>query len=244
MEHRNQVEFEVTGAYGLFSDPVMRVGGEKCSLQVPTYEALKGILASVYWKPTLIWYIDAVRVMNPIRMQTKGVKPILYAHGPNAAANTLSYYTYLYKVRYQVEAHFEWNPNMPDLAPDRNEDKHFQIAQRMIKRGGRRDIFLGTRECQGYVEPCTFGEGRGAYDQTPELGFGMMYHGLNYPSDTGREKLELRLWRPVMAYGIINFMLPYQCTEVRELCDWEKESFMLRRNCQPVEELCREAIQA
>ena len=33
MEHRNQVEFEVTGAYGLFSDPVIRVGGEKCSLQ-------------------------------------------------------------------------------------------------------------------------------------------------------------------------------------------------------------------
>ncbi len=34
----------------------------------------------------------------------------------------------------------------------------------MIERGGRRDIFLGTRECQGYVEPCVFGEGEGAYD--------------------------------------------------------------------------------
>lgn len=37
-----------------FSDPIMRVGGEKCSYQVPTYEALKGILMSVYWKPTII----------------------------------------------------------------------------------------------------------------------------------------------------------------------------------------------
>lgn len=39
--HSNIVEFEVYGDYALFSDPIMRVGGEKCSYQVPTYEALK-----------------------------------------------------------------------------------------------------------------------------------------------------------------------------------------------------------
>ena len=43
----NIVEFQVTGDYALFSDPILRVGGEKCSYQVPTYEALKGILQSV-----------------------------------------------------------------------------------------------------------------------------------------------------------------------------------------------------
>ena len=48
-EHPNIVEFEVFGDYALFSDPLMRLGGEKCSYQVPTYEALKGILSSVYW---------------------------------------------------------------------------------------------------------------------------------------------------------------------------------------------------
>ena len=72
----NIVEFEVTGSYGLFSDPVMRIGGEKCSYQVPTYEALKGVLASVYWKPTLIGYIAAVRLMTPIQMEVKGISPI------------------------------------------------------------------------------------------------------------------------------------------------------------------------
>lgn len=40
-EHPNIVEFEVFGDYALFSDPLMRLGGEKCSYQVPTYEALK-----------------------------------------------------------------------------------------------------------------------------------------------------------------------------------------------------------
>lgn len=71
-EHENLVEFQVSGDYALFSDPIMRVGGEKCTYQVPTYEALKGVLSSVYWKPTLTWIIDAVRVMNPIQMETEG----------------------------------------------------------------------------------------------------------------------------------------------------------------------------
>ena len=48
-KYDNIVEFQVTGDYALFSDPIMRVGGEKCTYQVPTYEALKGILHSVYW---------------------------------------------------------------------------------------------------------------------------------------------------------------------------------------------------
>lgn len=42
MQHRNIVQFEVMGDYALFSDPIMRMGGEKCSYQAPTYEALKG----------------------------------------------------------------------------------------------------------------------------------------------------------------------------------------------------------
>ena len=92
----NIVEFQVTGDYALFSDPILRVGGEKCSYQVPTYEALKGILQSVNWKPTIIWVIDAVRVMHPIQMETKGIRPIKYSGG-----NDLSYYTYLKDCCYQ-----------------------------------------------------------------------------------------------------------------------------------------------
>ena len=91
MQYPNIVEFEVTGDYGLFSDPIMRVGGEKASYQVPTYEALKGILMSVYWKPTLIWIIDEVRIMNRIQTEVKGVRPIKYYNDKN----DLAYYTYL-----------------------------------------------------------------------------------------------------------------------------------------------------
>ena len=73
-------------------------------------------------------------------------------------------YTYLADVEYQVRAHFEWNLFREDMAADRIDGKHFQIAKRMIEKGGRQDIFLGARECQGYVEPCGFGEGSGAYN--------------------------------------------------------------------------------
>ena len=224
MRYPNLVEFEVSGDYGLFSDPLTRVGGEKCSYHIPTYEALKGILASVYWKPTIIWHIDAVRVMNRIRTEVKGIRPIKYNGG-----NDLSYYTYLRDCRYQVRAHFEWNLNRPELAGDRNENKHHSIARRMIEKGGRRDIFLGTRECQGYVEPCVFGEGAGAYDDLDELGFGLMYHGITYADEAYSAdtmgKMTANFWYPVMKNGIITFQKPQNCPLHKTLGDMEMKPF-------------------
>lgn len=205
MRYRNTVEFMVYGRYALFSDPITRVGGEKFSYQVPTYQALKGILESVYWKPSLIWYIDEVRVMNKIQTQSKGMRPIQYS----APSNDLAYYTYLKDVRYQVRAHFDWNMNRPELYHDHNENKHHNIARRMIQRGGRRDVFLGTRECQGYVRPCVFGEDAGYYDNYGDISFGLMVHGFDYPDETGLDKMSIRLWKnAVMENGRIKFPLP------------------------------------
>ena len=222
--HPNIVEFEVSGAYALFSDPIMRVGGEKCSYQVPTYEALKGILASIYWKPTIIWVVDAVRVMHPIQMEVKGIRPIKYNGG-----NDLAYYTYLKDCRYQVRAHFEWNLNRPELAQDRNENKHYEIARKMIRKGGRRDNFLGTRECQGYVEPCVFGEGEGAYDAIGQLAFGVQFHGMTYAdeaySSQTQGKMTARFWTPVMKQGVIDFIRPEDCTMTKVIREMPMKPF-------------------
>lgn len=209
-KYRNTVEFMVWGKYALFSDPITKVGGEKFSYLVPTYQSLKGILESVYWKPTFIWYIDAVRVMNKIQTQSKGMRPILYAPQRNKnKKNELAIYTYLKDVCYQVRAHFDWNFNRPELETDQNEHKHHNIAKRMIERGGRRDVFLGTRECQGYVKPCVFGEGKGYYDDYGEINFGLMVHGFDYSDETGKNELAVRLWKNVvMKDGIIEFPLP------------------------------------
>lgn len=224
------IAFNVWARHALFTDPLTRVGGEKCSYHVPTYEALKGIAKSIYWKPTFIWIIDEVRIMKRIRTQTKGTKPMKY----HKEGNDLAIYTFLVDVEYQVRAHFEWNLHRPELADDRNPGKHFAVAQRTLERGGRQDIFLGTRDCQGYVEPCEFGSGTGAYDGAEEFAYGLMFHGFDYPDETGDGKLHARFWRPTMVDGVIRFPRPEDCIRrfVREMTT---KAFVKDRNLRGVE---------
>ncbi len=239
MQYSNTITLRLWGRYALFSDPVTRVGGEKHSYPVPTYQAVKGILESVYWKPTFIWCPDAIRVMNPIETESKGIRPIRY----NDGSNDLSIYTYLVDVSYQIKAHFEWNLHRADLSDDRNENKHYFIAKRMLERGGRRDIFLGTRECQGYVEPCEFGQGPGAYDGTPPIDFGLMLHGITYADEDGSGQMSERLWRPVMQDGVIQFIRPEDCPVIRPIHKQRTKSFVLGENMQGCDALYQEVKQ-
>ncbi len=204
----NRIEFKVFGKYALFTDPITRIGGEKCSYHIPTYQALKGIAEAIYWKPTIKWIVDKVRIIKPIQTQTKGIKTILY----KGSGNDLAIYTYLHDVEYQVSAHFEWNEAREDLVRDRNENKHYFIAKRMLERGGKRDVFLGARECGAYVEPCIFGSGEGAYDNIEELSYGIMFHSFDYPSENKEEKLYTRLWYATVKRGVISFPRPEECT--------------------------------
>lgn len=244
---KNTISFKLSGRYALFTDPITRIGGEKCSYQIPTYEALKGVLKSIYWKPTLIWVVDKVRVMKPIRTQTKGVKPVdingvypsLKTQGKQAAFHTLSIYTFLREVEYQVQAHFIWNEFRPELANDRIDGKHYAIAKRTLEKGGRQDIFLGTRDCQGYVEPCEFGAGEGAYDDLDELGFGLMFHGFDYPDEGGKDEIGRtalcsRFWRAVMKHGVIEFPLPENCEHRQIVREMEPKEFGLQKNLKDV----------
>lgn len=227
---KNSISFRLWGRYALFTDPITKIGGEKCSYHIPTYEALKGVLKSIYWKPTLIWYVDRVRVIKPLQTQTKGTKPLVWNGG-----NSLAIYTFLHDVEYEVEAHFEWNEHRPELEQDRIDGKHFAIAQRMLEKGGRQDIFLGTRDCQAYVEPCEFGTGVGNYDQLPELGFGLMFHGFDYPDETGIDELHSRFWQPLMRNGIIEFPRPEACEIKRFVRKMRAKEFDLNTNLLPVE---------
>ena len=232
---RNQIEYVVYGEYGLFTDPQMKLGGEKMTMQIPSYEALKGITESIYWKPSIIWFIDEVRIITPIQMESKGIRPIEYGGG-----NTLANYTYLRRPCYQVRAHFEFNEARPDLSADFNEHKHHNIAKRCVNAGGRRDIFLGTRECQGYVEPCVFGEGEGAYDQVT-LDFSTMVHGITYPDQRSESNMmQLRLWQPKMVNGVIKFIRPEECTLVKDIREFVPKSFVIGENMQFVDETEKE----
>ena len=158
--------------------------------------------------------------MKRIRTQTKGTKPQEFGGG-----NTLAIYTFLADVEYQVRAHFEWNLHRSSLKEDQIEGKHFAIAQRMVERGGRQDIFLGTRDCQGYVESCKFGDGAGDLDDAGELAFGLMFHGFDYPDETGDQKLHARFWQQTMNNGVIRFDRPEDCAVKRYVRDMTVKPF-------------------
>jgi len=219
----NKIEFSLKGKYALFTDPVTKIGGEKSSYHLPTYQALKGITESIYWKPTIVWIIDKVRIIRKIQTEAKNVKPLQMDGQYGTNRHDLSIYSYLRDVEYQVQAHFEWNMLRKDLAIDRNEDKHYQIALRMIDKGGRRDIFLGSRECQGYVEPCRFNSGEGFYDKEGELSYGLMFHSFEYPSESGIEKLSAHFWQVKLKKGIIEFPRTEKCPHKREIGPMEYE---------------------
>jgi CRISPR-associated protein Cas5d len=228
---KNSISFRLWGRYALFTDPITKVGGEKCSYQLPTYEAIKGVLKSIYWKPTLIWYVDRVRVIKPLRTQTKGTKPLIWSKGnESSATHSLAIYTFLRDVEYQVEAHFEWNEHRPALAADRIDGKHYAILKRTLEKGGRQDIFLGTRDCQAYVEPCVFGEGEGAYDDIDELAFGLMFHSFGYPDETGTDELHSQFWQATLKKGILEFPRPEACTVRRIVRPMSVKAFGIGTN--------------
>ncbi len=218
-ERSRTFEFLVQGNQALFTDPLTGLGGENASLPFPTYEALVGICESIYWKPTLRWVIEVVRVMKPIRFYVQGVKTRSFSNEDTG----LHGYSYLWDVAYQVRAYFVWNPDRPDLAADRNMKKHEHIAERALHAGGRRDVFLGTRECQAYVEPMAFGSTEGYYDDTGCQQFGLTYHGIDYPK-ARTEQAMIRFWYPAMTDGVVAFIAPADCP-VRRVCQSKLTDF-------------------
>ena len=38
-------------------------------------------LQSIYWKPSLKWIVDEVRIVNSIIMESKGIRPLDYIGG-------------------------------------------------------------------------------------------------------------------------------------------------------------------
>ncbi|MNP85567.1 hypothetical protein D3C76_1853640 [compost metagenome] len=66
-----------------------------------------------------------------------------------------------------------------------------------------------------------------------------MVHGINYPDETGRAHMEVRLWNPVMRDGVIRFTRPEECTQVRTISDMQPKLFN-ETNVQSADELLEE----
>ncbi len=215
----NIIEFEIIGRSAMFIDPT-NIQGRSHSLPVPTYEAIKGILRSVYWKPTFIWVPDDVRIMSEIRT---GRYPVKFRNGSVIEQERLI------DVRYQVRAHFVWNMNRPEFAADRNEDKHFRIALRSLNCGGRYPVYLGRNDCPGELRPARFGSGNGSYDTSDRVEFGSIYHGTTFPDegwdDRSRRGIYRRKWYCAMNGGVIHFIQPQLCS-AEFVCGAEPKRFL------------------
>lgn len=230
---------KIDGPYALFTDPLTKGIGEKFSYMVPTMQALIGIVEGVYWKPTLYYLIDEVKVLKPIQTETKSVL-LPMNNGPK----DLSHFTYLRDVSYAIKFHFEWAENRPDLERDRNEKKHEQILLRSMEKGGRRDIFLGTRECIGSVSRLR----RAEYEKLKSpikgtISLGIMFHSFSYQDYENNKKGEGRLYSQfdsiVMKEGTIQFKRPEDCT-IRHLLTNYKIRDFTKDNMKPVGEEWKE----
>src|SRR5699024_6117919 len=118
------VKVRVWGNYALFSRPEMKV--ERCSYDVMTPSAARGILEAVYWHPGMRWVIDKIHVVNPVRftsVRRNEVKSkilagnVLQAYNGKKDPRSLYISTkaeivqraslLLRDVEYVIEAHFE-----------------------------------------------------------------------------------------------------------------------------------------
>ncbi len=222
----NPFYMKVFGDYALFTDPMTKGGGENFTYQIPTYQSIKGIVEACYWKPTFYYIIDSVKVINPIKTETKGILSPMKDGGKD-----LNYYTYLKDVEYLIKYHFEWNDNRMDLIHDRNEKKHEQILLRSMQKGGRRDAFLGTRECIGYIErirKSDFEDIKSYYDGKT-ISLGIMFHSFVYPDEAydndTKNVLTSNFCPIVMTNGKIDFVEPNDCKIKHKLGNYSIKKF-------------------
>ena len=154
------VRLHVWGDRACFTRPEMKV--ERVSYDVPTPSAARGILEAIHWKPAIVWRIDRIHILKPIRFASfrrneVGAKTSTALAGRAMRAGSVAGLglsidserqqraaTMLIDVDYVIEAHFD----MTDRADGDDPAKHIAMFNRRAESG---QCFhrpcLGTREC-------------------------------------------------------------------------------------------------
>lgn len=206
----------IRGDLALFTNPATKGGSERSSYSTPTRQALQGIVDGIYHKPTFTNVVTEVKVINQIQTELHGVRALLHDYSAD-----LSYISYLSDVEYLVKFYFIWNENRQDLIQDRLPNKHEAIMERSIRKGGRRDIFLGTRECLGLVDEISqeeYEEAR-SYYQDVSIDLGIMFHSFAYPTDKSTP-LRSYFTKTVMENGVVKFKDQSECEIVNNLSSY------------------------
>ena len=207
------VRVRMWGDYALFSRPEMKV--ERCSYDVMTPSAARGMLEAIYWHPGMRWVIDKIYVRKPIQftsIRRNEVKSKVLAGNVLSAINGGGKPLYissreeivqraailLRDVEYVVEAHFEMTPK---ATPGDNEGKFKDIIMRRLRRGEcYHRPYFGCREFPAQFALYEEEKVDTAYDGT-ERDLGYMLYDLDY-SDT--EDIKPMFFRAVMKDGVLD----------------------------------------
>ncbi len=208
------VKVRVWGNYALFSRPEMKV--ERCSYDVMTPSAARGILDAVYWHPGMRWVIDRIYVVKPVQFTSVRRNEV---KSKISAGNVLQVYNgadkplyistktdivqraslLLKDVEYVIEAHFEMTEKAN--ASD-NPGKFKDIIMRRLRRGECFHMpYFGGREFPANFCLCNEDEIRTAYDDVEEKDLGFMLFDMDY-SDKGN--IQPMFFRAVMKGGILD----------------------------------------
>ena len=208
------VRVRVWGDYALFSRPEMKV--ERCSYDVITPSAARGILDAIYWHPGLKWVIDKIHVVKPIRftsVRRNEVKSKILASSVLQAYNGDPKPLYisakadivqrasllLCDVEYVIEAHFEMTERANESD---NPGKFKDIVMRRLRAGKCFHMpYFGCREFPANFCVCEEDEIPTAYDDVEEKDLGFMLYDMDY---TDRENLQPMFFRAVMKKGVLD----------------------------------------
>lgn len=141
------IKLKVWGDYACFTRPEMKV--ERVSYDVMTPSAARGILEAIYWKPAIVWEIDRIHVMNPIRFDNirrnevlgkiplkdvknafSGKEAVLFKDSNDERVQRAS--LILRDVEYYIEAHFTMTGK---AGPEDTVEKHYNVALRRMRKG-------------------------------------------------------------------------------------------------------------
>ena len=208
------VKARVWGDYALFSRPELKV--ERCSYDIMTPSAARGILEAIYWHPGMRWHIDKIYVINPIQftsVRRNEVKSKILASNVLQAYNGADKPLYistkedivqrasllLCNVEYVITAHFEMTEKAN--ASD-NPGKFKDIIMRRLRRGECFHMpYLGCREFPANFALCEEDEIHTAYDDVEEKDLGYMLFDLDYSNENNIQPM---FFRAVMRHGIVN----------------------------------------
>ena len=162
------IHFETWGRYACFSRPEMKV--ERVSYDIMTPSAARGLIESIYWHPGILWVVDRIHVLAPIRftnLRRNEVKSTISARSAKTVMDRGRGELYLatsqdiqqraslllQDVRYVIEAHFSILPEKAAVGD--NPGKFQDIATRRIAKGQfYHQPCFGCREFPAHFAPC------------------------------------------------------------------------------------------